>query len=95
MDMIKEEADVSQVRDELVKKNLILEQLDTFLVEYNFKTDELFIDPVKEKFIKIPWSRDNIIKQIAFLSRKLFNNRDKIRRVVLWQVAYIQKLRRE
>lgn len=66
MEMIKEEADVDQVRDELVKKNLILEQLDTFLIEYNFKTDELFIDPVKEKFIKIPWSRDNIIKKEGF-----------------------------
>jgi hypothetical protein len=31
------------------------------------------------------------IKKVEKMSRKLYNNRDKIRRVVLWQVAYIQK----
>lgn len=46
---------------ELLKKNWILEQLDTFLVEYNFKTRELYIDPVKEKFIHVPWDKDNIV----------------------------------
>ncbi len=61
MENIKEETEVNQVRAELVKKNLILEQLDTFLVEYNFKTNELYIDPVKEKFIKFPWSIDSIV----------------------------------
>ena len=66
MKYIKEETDVSQVRAELVKKNLILEQLDTFLVEYNFKTGELYIDPVKDKFIKIPWSRESILNKEGF-----------------------------
>lgn len=61
MENIKEETEVNQVKAELVKKNLILEQLDTFLVEYNFKTEELYIDPVKEKFIKVPWNIDSII----------------------------------
>lgn len=30
-------------------------------------------------------------KTVEKMSRKLYNNRDEIRRVVLWQVAYIQK----
>ena len=34
-------------------------------------------------------------KQVEKMSRKLYNNRDKTRRVALWQMAYIQKLRRE
>lgn len=29
------------------------------------------------------------------MSRKIYNYRDKTRRVALWQMAYIQKLRRE
>lgn len=29
------------------------------------------------------------------MSRELYDYRDKIRRVALWQMAYIQKLRRE
>ena len=30
-------------------------------------------------------------KQVEKMSRKLYNNRDKTRRVVLWLVAFIQK----
>lgn len=52
---------IKDVQAQLRRKNLILEQLDTFLVEYNFKTGELYIDPVKEKFIKVEWSKDDIL----------------------------------
>lgn len=49
------ESRLKSAESELLKKNLILQQLETFLVEYNFKTGELYIDPVKEKFISVPW----------------------------------------
>lgn len=52
--------------NEFVKKNLILEQLDTFLVEYNVKTTECFVDPVKEKFIKVPWNLEEIKNLMGF-----------------------------
>lgn len=61
MDNLKDK-DFDRIRDELVKKNIILEELDTFLVEYNFKTQEIYIDPVKEKYITVPWDVDNIIQ---------------------------------
>lgn len=49
------------MHDEIQKKNLILEQLDTFLVEYSFKSGEIFVDSAKEKFIQIPWDMDDIV----------------------------------
>lgn len=36
-----------------------------------------------------------LFKDIEKMSRKLYNYRDKTRGVILWQMAYIQKLRRE
>ncbi len=56
------EMNLKIAESELLKKNLILEQLDTFVLEYNFKTRELFIDPVKEKFVSVPWNKDNLIE---------------------------------
>ncbi len=32
-----------------------------------------------------------LYKRVENLSRKLYNNRDKLRGVVLWQTAFIQK----
>lgn len=49
--------------EELKKKNLILEQLDTFVLEYNFNTKELYIDPVKEKFISVQWNKEDIMNK--------------------------------
>lgn len=60
------ERELRSAESELLKKNLILEQLDTFLVEYNFKTKELYIDPVKEKFISVPWKKKDIIEKLNY-----------------------------
>lgn len=54
---------MNEMMNELEKKNLILEELDTFVVEYNVKTGECYIDPVKEKFISIPWSSEELVKK--------------------------------
>lgn len=60
------ESRLKSAESELLKKNLILQQLETFLVEYNFKTGELYIDPVKEKFISVPWKKEDIIEKNNF-----------------------------
>lgn len=49
------------VEEELRKKTMILEELETFIVEYNFKTKELYIDPVKEKYIRVVWNKQEIL----------------------------------
>ena len=57
-------ADAQELKNaekELKKKTMLLEQLDTFVVEYNFKTGELYTDPVKEKYISVPWTKESII----------------------------------
>lgn len=53
--------ELKKAEKELKKKTLLLEQLDTFIVEYNFKTGDLYIDPVKEKYISVPWTKDSIV----------------------------------
>ena len=50
------------VKEELGKKAMILEELETFVVEYSCNTKELYIDPVKEKYIRIPWDKQAIIE---------------------------------
>ena len=50
-----------------------------------------------EVHIKMPKLKVNMLalfflfKDIEKMSRKLYNNRDKIRSVILWQAAFIQK----
>ena len=49
--------------EELKKKTMILEELETFVVEYDFKTKELYIDPVKEKYIRVPWEKQAMLEK--------------------------------
>ena len=52
----KKDVDVSklnQCQNELQKKELMIEELNTFIVEYNFEMDEIYIDSVKDKYILI------------------------------------------
>lgn len=38
------EEKIRRIEDELRKKTMILEELETFVVEYSFQTEELYID---------------------------------------------------
>ena len=55
------EEKIRRIEDELRKKTMILEELETFVVEYSFQTEELYIDPVKEKYIRVEWDKQAII----------------------------------
>jgi len=57
------EKKLKTVEEELRKKTMILEELETFVVEYSFQTKELYIDPVKEKYIRIPWDKQAIMNK--------------------------------
>lgn len=57
----KKDVDVSklnQCQNELQKKELMIEELNTFIVEYNFEMDEIYIDSVKDKYILISWEEE-------------------------------------
>ena len=55
------EEKIRRIEDELRKKTMILEELETFVVEYSFQTKELYIDPVKEKYIRVVWDKQAMI----------------------------------
>ena len=55
------EEKIRRIEDKLRKKTMILEELETFVVEYSFQTEELYIDPVKEKYIRVEWDKQAII----------------------------------
>lgn len=55
------DAQVRRIEEELRKKTMILEELETFIMEYSFQTKELYIDPVKEKYIKVAWDKQAIL----------------------------------
>ena len=40
---------LNQCQNELQKKELMIEELNTFVAEYNFEMDEIYIDSVKDK----------------------------------------------
>lgn len=49
---------LNQCQNELQKKELMIEELNTFVVEYNFEMDEIYIDSVKDKYILISWEEE-------------------------------------
>ena len=49
---------VNQCQNELQKKELMIEELNTFVAEYNFEMDEIYIDSVKDKYILISWEEE-------------------------------------
>ena len=49
---------LNQCQNELQKKELMIEELNTFVVEYNFEVDEIYIDSVKDKYILISWEEE-------------------------------------
>lgn len=40
--------------------SLLFEELDSFVIVYDAAADELMIDPIKNKFISIPWEKANV-----------------------------------
>lgn len=42
---------------------LLCEALDVFVVEYDFRTGELYIDPRKDHYIKLLWTREDIMQR--------------------------------
>lgn len=49
---------LNQCQNELQKKELMIEELNTFVAEYNFEMDEIYIDSVKDKYILISWKEE-------------------------------------
>lgn len=49
---------LNQCQNELQKKELMIEELNTFVAEYNFEMDEIYIDSVKDKYILISWEEE-------------------------------------
>ena len=49
---------LNQCQNELQNKELMIEELNTFVAEYNFEMDEIYIDSVKDKYILISWEEE-------------------------------------
>ncbi len=43
---------------ELLKDSLFLEQMNSFIVEYNFKTKKCYVDPLQKKYTQGDWAKD-------------------------------------